>query len=96
MTTVDAGTAPAARASRAARASYLDAAHTVRSWALTTDHKRIGVLYLVTTILALALGGAFALVLRTEHLTPGRDDHRRRHLQPHVHACTASSWCGSS
>ena len=42
----------------------------MKSWALTTDHKRIGVLYLVTTTLALALGGAFALVLRTAHLTP--------------------------
>ncbi len=44
----------------------------MKSWALTTDHKRIGVLYLVSTLFALFLGGAFALVLRTEHLTPTR------------------------
>jgi cytochrome c oxidase subunit 1 len=78
MTTIDAGLLPAPdpretpRAAVTARASYLDVAHTVKSWALTTDHKRIGVLYLVSTLFALFLGGAFALVLRTEHLTPTR------------------------
>jgi cytochrome c oxidase subunit 1 len=55
----------------AARETYLNIAYTVKSWALTTDHKRIGILYLVTTIFSLALGGTFALVLRTEHLSPG-------------------------
>jgi cytochrome c oxidase subunit 1 len=55
-----------------AREDYLNVAHTVRSWALTTDHKRIGILYLVTTIVALSLGGTFALIVRTEHLTPTR------------------------
>ena len=44
---------------------------TLRSWALTTDHKRIGVLFLGATTLMLAIGGAFALALRIEHLTPG-------------------------
>jgi cytochrome c oxidase subunit 1 len=50
---------------------YLNAGMTVRSWLLTTDHKRIGVMYLVAVILALFLGGLFALLLRFEHLTPG-------------------------
>jgi cytochrome c oxidase subunit 1 len=78
MTTIDAGLVPVPdpaagpREEIAVRATYLNAARTVRSWALTTDHKRIGVLYLVSTLLALFLGGAFALVLRTEHLTPTR------------------------
>jgi cytochrome c oxidase subunit 1 len=73
MTTVDAGLIPVPEPEPRVlgRPSYLNAAHTVRSWVLTTDHKRIGVMYLVSTILALGLGGAFALVLRTEHLTPG-------------------------
>src|SRR6185437_8457420 len=53
------------------RETYLNIAWTVKSWALTTDHKRIGILYLVTTIFTLSLGGVFALVLRTEHLSPG-------------------------
>ena len=90
MTTIDAGLLPvptlATRPHAARPASYLNVATTVRSWALTTDHKRIGVLYLVSTILALGLGGAFALLLRIEHLTPDPHDHRRRHLQPHLHA----------
>ena len=73
MTSIDAGMLPVAAPRAAAEASsYLNVATTVRSWALTTDHKRIGVLYLVSTILALGLGGAFALILRTEHLTPTR------------------------
>ncbi len=69
MTTIDAGLVFPERTEH--RATYLNAAHTVRSWALTTDHKRIGVMYLVSTTLALMLGGVFALVLRIEHLTPG-------------------------
>jgi cytochrome c oxidase subunit 1 len=72
MTTIDLPTAIADAERRGLREDYLTVAHTVRSWAVTTDHKRIGVLYLVTTIFALALGGLFALILRTEHLTPTR------------------------
>ena len=76
MTTIDAGLLPVPGARDPADASrpanYLDATTTVRSWVLTTDHKRIGVLYFVSTTLALGLGGAFALVMRTEHLTPTR------------------------
>jgi cytochrome c oxidase subunit 1 len=49
--------------------SYLDDT-TIRSWLLTTDHKRIGVLFLFATSAMLALGGTFALVLRLQLLTP--------------------------
>ncbi len=52
-------------------ASYVGVRTTVLSWLLTTDHKRIGILYLTTVSLMLAIGGIFALVLRLEHLTPG-------------------------
>jgi len=73
MTTMDTGLVPVGGAPAAAkRKTYLNVAHSVKSWVLTTDHKRIGILYLLSTTLALALGGAFALVLRTEHLTPQR------------------------
>ncbi|MBP2676014.1 MAG: cytochrome oxidase subunit, partial [Deltaproteobacteria bacterium] len=41
-----------------------------RSWAFTLDHKRIGVMYLLTTIAFFLLGGVFALLLRLELLTP--------------------------
>jgi cytochrome c oxidase subunit 1 len=49
--------------------SYVTARTTVWSWLITTDHKRIGILYFVVSTLALALGGLFALILRLEHLT---------------------------
>lgn len=51
---------------------YLSDEVTVWSWLATTDHKRIGVMFLVATSLALALGGLFAMLLRIEHLTPTR------------------------
>jgi cytochrome c oxidase subunit I len=53
------------------RASYLTVARTVQSWLVTTDHKRIGILYLFSVLFFLALGGTFALLIRIEHLTPG-------------------------
>jgi cytochrome c oxidase subunit 1 len=53
------------------RESYLTAARSVGSWLVTTDHKRIGILYLFSVLFFLLLGGSFALLLRIEHLTPG-------------------------
>ena len=41
-----------------------------RSWAYTMDHKRIGVMYLYTTIAFFFVGGIFALLLRLELLSP--------------------------
>jgi cytochrome c oxidase subunit 1 len=55
------------------RVNYLTNGATIRSWLTTTDHKRIGVMFLVATSLALALGGTFALVIRLELLTPAQD-----------------------
>jgi cytochrome c oxidase subunit 1 len=40
------------------------------SWLRTTDHKRIAILYLISTTTAMMLGGAFALILRANLLTP--------------------------
>jgi cytochrome c oxidase subunit 1 len=56
---------------REERESYLTVARTVGSWLVTTDHKRIGVLYLFSVLFFLALGGTFALLIRIEHFTPG-------------------------
>ncbi len=61
-----------APAERAPRTTYLGAKTTIRSWLLTTDHKRIGILYLVTLLVMLAAGGFFAMALRVEHLTPNK------------------------
>jgi cytochrome c oxidase subunit 1 len=43
------------------------------SWAVTTDHKRIGILYIATSLLFFVLGGVLALVMRTELVTPEND-----------------------
>jgi cytochrome c oxidase subunit I len=55
-----------------AELDYLRCETGVRSWLLTTDHKRIAVMYYVLIIGALLLGGVFALVLRSELFTPER------------------------
>jgi cytochrome c oxidase subunit 1 len=54
-------------------ADYINSAYSVRSWLLTTDHKRIGLLYLVSITGAFILGGMFAVLIRLELLTPAGD-----------------------
>jgi cytochrome c oxidase subunit I len=44
----------------------------VVTWVTTTDHKRIGVLYMVTAFAFFLLGGVMALLIRTEVAQPGR------------------------
>ena len=51
--------------------NYLSHGHGLRSWLLTLDHKRIGVMYLVSILVSFLLGGIFALLIRTKLLTPG-------------------------
>ena len=41
------------------------------SWITTTDHKRIGYLYLITSFLYFLLGGVMALVIRAQLFEPG-------------------------
>ena len=50
--------------------SYLTHGRGIRSWLLTLDHKRIGVMYLVVIVASLLLGGVFALVLRLNLWNP--------------------------
>ncbi|MCI0488268.1 MAG: cytochrome c oxidase subunit I [Blastocatellia bacterium] len=52
---------------------YLNAGYGVKSWLLTTDHKRIGLLYLASITLFFFLGGAFATIIRLELATPAGD-----------------------
>ena len=42
----------------------------VTSWLTTTDHKRIGILYMVTSILFFGAGGIMALIMRAQLATP--------------------------
>ena len=53
--------------------NYLNVDYSVRSWLLTTDHKRIGILYLVSISAFFVLGGILAGLLRLELLTPQGD-----------------------
>ncbi len=50
--------------------NYINAKPGVWSWLTTVDHKRIGLMYLASTIVAFAMGGFFALLVRLELLTP--------------------------
>jgi cytochrome c oxidase subunit I len=53
--------------------SYLNAGHTVASWLLTTDHKRIGILYLLSILVFFAIAATAAAMMRIELLTPAGD-----------------------
>jgi cytochrome c oxidase subunit I len=55
------------------REHYLNSDYGWRSWLLTRDHKRIAVLYLISITLFFFLGGAFAVIIRLELLTPAGD-----------------------
>ncbi len=55
------------------RTHYLNADYGIRSWLLTTDHKRIAWLYLVTVTVFFAVGGFLAMLIRLELLTPAGD-----------------------
>jgi len=50
--------------------NYLNATSTFASWALTLDHKRIGLMYLIGVLFMFLLGGVFALLVRTELFSP--------------------------
>src|SRR2546430_1420187 len=71
MTTLQEPQAP--RSQTLPRRHYLNDGFGVRSWLLTTDHKRIALLYLVSITLFFFLGGVFALLIRLELLTPRGD-----------------------
>ncbi len=55
------------------REHYLNASFGWRSWLLTTDHKRVALLYLMSVTVFFFLGGAFATMIRLELLTPAGD-----------------------
>jgi cytochrome c oxidase subunit 1 len=55
------------------REDYLNVSYTAKSWLLTVDHKRIGLLYMVTISIFFVLGGAAATVMRLELATPEGD-----------------------
>ena len=54
----------------AAERNYLNEETGVLSWLFTTDHKRIGLLYVASISVFFFLGGLFALLIRLQLLTP--------------------------
>src|SRR6202167_1139423 len=52
------------------RVNYLNASYGVKSWLLTTDHKRIALLYLGSITLMFFVGGFFAVLMRLHLIEP--------------------------
>lgn len=52
--------------------NYLRVGNTLKGWLTTLDHKKIGVMYLISVIIAFAIGGLFAVLLRFELLSPNQ------------------------
>jgi len=53
--------------------NYLNNGHTLKSWLLTKDHKRIAIMYLISVSAFFLIGGTYASVIRLELLTPASD-----------------------
>jgi cytochrome c oxidase subunit 1 len=52
------------------RVHYLNATYGIRSWLLTTDHKRIALLYLASITFMFFIGGAAAVLMRLHLIEP--------------------------
>ena len=70
---------------RAKAETYLDEGHSIASWLLTTDHKRIGILYAISITAFFFIGAVAIGLVRLELLTPRRPVPHRRPVQPPVH-----------
>src|SRR6185312_10984569 len=53
--------------------NYLTADNRLRSWFLTTDHKRVAILYFASITMFFAVGGTAATLIRLELATPAAD-----------------------
>ena len=53
--------------------NYLNNGHSLASWLLTKDHKRIAIMYLISISAMFFLGGLFAVGIRLELATPQGD-----------------------
>src|SRR5215472_1440841 len=53
--------------------NYLNSERGILSWLLTTDHKRIALLYVFSVTAFFFIGGFFALLMRLELVTPETD-----------------------
>jgi len=55
------------------RDNFLNDGYSLKSWLLTLDHKRIGILYMISVSIFFLMGAAFAMLVRLELMTPGGD-----------------------
>ena len=55
------------------RRNYLTTGSTLWSWLCTTDHKRIAILYMLSITLFFFIGGAAAVIIRLDLMTPAGD-----------------------
>ncbi len=53
--------------------NYLTSSYGAWSWLLTTDHKRIAIMYMISITFFFFIGGAAATLMRLELMTPGGD-----------------------
>ena len=56
----------------AAGDNYLTHTRGFASWAFTLDHKRVGIMFLVSVVACLFLGATFALLVRRSWRSPAR------------------------
>lgn len=63
-------TLPFVPAKEPASSSYLDEGHTLLSWLLTTDHKRIAILYALSITVFFFIGGVAIGLVRLELISP--------------------------
>jgi cytochrome c oxidase subunit I len=61
---------PVIPAEEPVRKNYLNAEHSIKSWLLTGDHKRIAILYLISISIFFFIGGIFATLIRLELTSP--------------------------
>ncbi len=52
------------------KTNFLNSPKGLKSWLLTKDHKRIGILYLIGICTSFLLGGIFAMLIRIQLLHP--------------------------
>ncbi|MDB5039024.1 MAG: ctaD, partial [Bacteriovoracaceae bacterium] len=50
--------------------NYLNYPTGIKSWLITLDHKRIGLMYLFTTLTFFLVGGTYAMLIRLKHWYP--------------------------
>ena len=55
------------------REGYIGNDYSLKSWLLTTDHKRIGLMYMASITLFFFIGGVAATIMRLELMTPKGD-----------------------